>query len=181
MQRSPHTARCHLSSMAGPIPSTPGLFPGTKRLGSVHEGGEGQESPPQAGTRSWGSARTGVLLLYLLLPRNHRLTIRHIPLQQTCIFRSRWVFMQSQPHISLCSLFPSTVSYPILNYSSNRVLALPPGDPLCSHRACCTEDRILLMSRLHLSPVKFTAGLSAPMPQEITSLLPPLQAFACFQ
>lgn len=55
-------------------------------------------------------------------------------------------FMQSQPHISLCSLFPSTVSYPILNYSSNRVLALPPGDPLCSHRACCTQDKILLMS-----------------------------------
>lgn len=108
------------------------------------------------------------------------MTIRHIPLQQTCIFCSRCIFMQSQPHISLCSLFPRTVSYPILNYSSNRVLALPPGDPLCSHRACCTEDKILLMSSLHYSPVKFTVGLSAPMPQEITPLLPPLQAFACF-
>lgn len=57
------------------------------------------------------------------------------------------------------SLFPSTVSQAILNYSSNRALALSPGEPLCSHISCCMEHRILLLSSLHFPPVKLTVGL----------------------
>lgn len=70
-------------------------------------------------------------------------------------------------------MFPSTLSHPILNYSSNRVLALSPGKPLCSHRSCCLEDRILLISSPHFPPVKFTVGLSAVLPQADTSPLLP--------
>lgn len=63
------------------------------------------------------------------------------------------------PRVSLCSPFPSTTSQAILNYSSNRALALFPGEPLCSHRSCCTEDGIVLLSSLHFPPVKLTVGL----------------------
>lgn len=77
------------------------------------------------------------------------------------------------PTIRLCSMFPSTLSHPILNYSSNRVLALSPGKPLRSHRSCCLEDRILLISSPHFPPVEFTVGLSALLPQAVTSPLLP--------
>lgn len=77
------------------------------------------------------------------------------------------------PTISLCSMFPSTLSHPILNYSSNRALALSPGKPICSHRSCCLEDRILLISSPHFPPVVFTVGLSAVLPQAVTSPLLP--------
>jgi len=77
------------------------------------------------------------------------------------------------PTISLCSVFPSTLSHPILNDSSNRALALSPGKPLCSHRTCCLEDRVLLISSPHFPLVKFTVGLSAVLPQAVTFPLLP--------
>lgn len=77
------------------------------------------------------------------------------------------------PTISSCSMFPSTLSHPILSYSSNRALALSPGKPRCSHRSCCLKDRILLISSPHFPPVKLTVGLSAVLPQAVTSPLLP--------
>lgn len=63
------------------------------------------------------------------------------------------------PRVSLCSPFPRTMSQAILNYSSNRALALSPGEPLCSHRSCCMEYGIVMLSSLHFPPVKLTVGL----------------------
>lgn len=111
------------------------------------------------------------VLLYLVKSSKQQLIDRHIPPQRTFVFRTH--IFTVRPHSQPCSLFPSTLSHPILNHSSNRALALSPGRPLCSHRSCCPEDRVLLISSPHFPPVQFTVGLSAALPEAVTSPLLP--------
>lgn len=113
-------------------------------------------SPPQGGTRRrvlLGLSRNCAPLLSAPVQTAH----------QACPSAGLSVlagFSHSRsPRVSLCSPFPSTTSQAILNYSSNRALALFPGEPLCSHRSCCTEYGIVLLSSLHFPPVKLTVGL----------------------